>query len=95
VPTVVDGIKFDSGKESQRYLALKAEQQAGVISFLRLQKRYILRVNGIILCRYVADFVYIRNGQQVVEDCKGVLTPVYKLKKRLMKIIHGIEIYET
>lgn len=36
-----------------------------------------------------------RRRVTVVEDTKGVRTPVYRLKKRLLKAIHGIEILET
>lgn len=47
--------------------------------------------------RYVADFVYWHNqkGCQVVEDSKGHLTDVYRIKRHLMATVHGIEILET
>ena len=44
---------------------------------------------------YIADFVYIRDGRQVVEDCKGKRTPDYILKRKLMLEKHGIKILET
>lgn len=44
---------------------------------------------------YVADFVYTRNGETVVEDCKGVRTDVYKLKRAMMLWRYGIRIHET
>ncbi len=44
---------------------------------------------------YVADFVYTVGGDQVVEDVKGLKTDVYKLKKAMMRWIHGITIYEV
>ena len=44
---------------------------------------------------YVADFVYQRDGHTVVEDCKGVRTPEYILKRKLMLHVHGIRILET
>jgi hypothetical protein len=47
-------------------------------------------------CKYIADFVYRdRDGNRVVEDCKGFRTPVYKLKKKLMLHVHGIRIVEV
>lgn len=46
-------------------------------------------------CKYVADFVYIRNGEQVVEDVKGVRTPEYRIKRKLMYDRFGIRIKET
>lgn len=47
--------------------------------------------------RYVADFRYVdlRTGEIVVEDVKGFKTPVYKLKKRLMRQLLGVEITEV
>ena len=47
---------------------------------------------------YRADFSYIEKGVYVVEDVKGgeaTKTPVYKLKKALMRYFHGIEIKES
>lgn len=44
---------------------------------------------------YVADFVYVQDGKTIVEDVKGssnVLTPEFKLKMKLMRYMHGIEI---
>lgn len=72
-----------------------AELRAGLITDLVLQKRYPLEVKGYKVGDYVADFVYMRDGLQVVEDFKGMKTPVYNIKKRLMLAIHGITIFET
>lgn len=93
--TVVDGITFDSMAEAARYGALKIIHAAGLISDLRLQVRYDITVNGRKVCRYVADFVYIENGKEVVEDVKGMKTPVYNLKKKLMEAVFGVVILET
>lgn len=46
-------------------------------------------------CAYVADFVYYRNGKMVVEDTKGFRTPDYKIKRKLMLWVHGVQIKET
>jgi hypothetical protein len=93
--TVVDGIRFDSMAEATRYGVLKVLQSAGVISDLRMQVPYQIAVNGRKICRYVADFVYIENGKEVVEDVKGMKTPVYNLKKKLMEAMFGVVILET
>ena len=46
--------------------------------------------------RYIADFTYNdKNGQLIVEDAKGVKTPVYRLKRRMMAERYDIEIKET
>ena len=45
---------------------------------------------------YVADFVYTdKSGQIVVEDCKGLRTKEYILKRKMMLFFHGIRIKET
>jgi hypothetical protein len=49
-------------------------------------------VNGILICTYIADFTYTRDGKYIVEDFKGVLTDVFKLKRKLMKAIFNIDI---
>lgn len=46
-------------------------------------------------CAYYADFVYFENGERIVEDVKGVRTEAYKIKRKLMRWIHGIEIREV
>ena len=92
---VVDGIKFDSMAEAARYGVLKVIQAAGLISDLRLQVSYLITVNDKKICRYIADFVYIENGKEVVEDVKGMKTPVYSLKKKLMEAVFGVVIFET
>lgn len=46
-------------------------------------------------CSYIADFVYIENNNIVVEDCKGMRTEAYKIKKKLMLYIHGIRLTES
>lgn len=91
----MDGRAFDSKKEARRYIALKTEQQAGLIQGLRIQVGFRLKVAGITICFYRADFVYVRQGRRVVEDCKGMKTRVYEMKKKLMRACYGIEIEET
>jgi hypothetical protein len=95
-PATIDDITFASQAEARRYIELKWLKQHGKIRDLRLQKRYQIRVNGVLVTTYVADFVYIdlERDQEIVEDVKGFVTPVYKLKRKLMKVVHGIEIQE-
>ena len=46
-------------------------------------------------CSYVADFVYMKDGKQVVEDTKGFKTKDYIIKRKLMLERHGIRIKEV
>lgn len=94
-PVVIDGHRFASKREGARYRLLKAREAAGEIEGLELQPRYPLVVNGEEVGTYVGDFRYRENGVLVVDDAKGVQTPVYRLKKRLMKALYGIDVRES
>lgn len=80
---------------------LRNMQLKGEITHLRLQVPYELlpkyRVNGKTerAVKYIADFVYNKDGEMIVEDAKGFRTDVYKLKKKMMYHTHGIVIKET
>lgn len=99
-PVTVDGIRFHSKREANRYCQLKIMEKAGAISGLHLQVEYILapsvEINGRKKppLRYFADFVYMEHGVKVVEDAKGHRTDVYKIKRHLVKHIHGVDIRE-
>ena len=48
-------------------------------------------------CSYIADFVYLdtSTGKTIVEDAKGMKTEVYKIKKKLMLYVYGVQIKEV
>jgi hypothetical protein len=94
-PVTIDGLRFPSKKEGARYLVLRAMEKAGEIHCLELQPRYPLIVNGEKVGTYVADFRYFEGDTLRVEDVKGILTPVYRLKKKLVKALYQIDILET
>jgi len=87
--TTIDGITFDSKAEANRYWELKMLQRAGKIQKLELQPEFELvpglRWNGKKLrtIKYRADFRYIEDGIEIVEDVKGMLTKEYKIKRLL------------
>lgn len=100
-PCWVNGIKFASKVEARRHGELKLMERAGLIKDLKLQPRYKFTIGETHICDYVADFSYtlIQMGtcnQFIVEDVKSkvTMTPLYRLKKKLMKAVHGIEITE-
>lgn len=99
--TSVDGITFDSKREADRYLVLKGMEEDGAIEDLRRQVRYELVPAFDVDGRhyrpvyYVADFVYVEDGKEVVEDVKGMITDVYKLKSKLFARRYGKGIKET
>lgn len=87
--TVIDGISFDSKKESERYLILKDMLKNKEITVLQLQPKFLLqdsfKYNGKTEKKiyYIADFSYKKDGKLIVEDVKGKKTDVYKLKRKL------------
>jgi hypothetical protein len=97
--TVYDGITFDSNKEAARWLGLKAMWKTGLVFLLERQVPYDLRVNDVLICRYIADFVYHdAQGKLIVEDVKSEPTrkkKEYRIKYKLMQAIHGITITEV
>lgn len=96
-PTSEDGHVFDSQAERNRYRDLKALQMAGEISKLVVHPRYRLFVNGSEVGSYYADFRYVdAAGRQRVEDVKSPVsrTPVYRLKRRIVRAQFGIEVEE-
>jgi hypothetical protein len=98
IRTIVDNITFPSKKEARRYGVLKLLQQAGEITNLQLQPRFDLHgPNGKRIGAYVGDFRYMvaKTGMDVVEDCKGVQTPIFKWKKKHLADEYGIEILVT
>jgi hypothetical protein len=92
-----DGRTFDSKKEFRRWLDLRDEQAAGSITDLRHHKEIPIEVNGVEVCKYVADFVYFRGGIRMIEDVKSPATrkiAVYRLKVKLLAAM-GIEVQEV
>lgn len=89
------GEKHSKEKKSELRILLKK----GIIGMMARQVEYALHVNGEPVASYVADFQYIETetGKTVVEDVKSEITrklAIYRLKKKLMRQIHGIIIKE-
>ena len=94
----VDGRLFDSKAEAARWQELQLLERAGEIKELERQVEYELipKQKGERAVKYIADFRYIdQEGKTVVEDTKGVRTPVYILKRKLMLRVHGIRVREV
>lgn len=84
----VDGHRFPSKFEATRYADLKLLERAGQIADLRLQPRFPLVVRGKKVGTYVGDFWYIEGRETVVEDTKGVVLPLYRLKRELFLVLY-------
>jgi len=94
---IVDGVKFDSKAEAERYRELALLKKAGLIRNLKLQPKFLLqdkfKYNGKTerAISYIADFEYfdVQEGSFVVEDVKGVETEVFKIKRKLFLKQYG------
>jgi hypothetical protein len=92
IKKTVNGIKFDSIKEANRYQELMLLQKAKKIMNLKLQPEFILqdsfKIGKVIhrAIKYIADFQYAitENDRFIVEDVKGMKTEVYRIKKKLL-----------
>ena len=91
----LDGIVFDSKREMKRYAELKLLEQTGQIEGLELQTSYEIKVNGIYCGQWIGDFSYREGDKFITEDAKGVKTPLYKFKKKLVEALYGFEVQEV
>ncbi len=95
VKKIVDGIKFDSTTESQFYeylkeLGLKLFEDFEMQVEYELIKRFKFNEKSIRPTKYYSDFT-LTDG--TVIDVKGhIITPVFKLKNKLMKLVYNKEI---
>lgn len=100
--------RFDSKHEYERYGELALMERVGEIIDLRLQVPFELvpkqkRADGTTerAVVYVADFVYQKDGETVVEDAKGYRNPasavyrVFAIKRKLLRWRYGIEVREV
>lgn len=96
---MLDGVRFDSKREAARWAHLQLMVRAGLVTDLERQIRYPMVVNGQLVCTYIADFRYRdERGQLVVEDVKSPPTrkePAYRIKVKLLKAVHGVDIHEV
>ena len=102
----IDGKKFQSKKEGNRYSELRLLEKAGLIEDLQCQVKYELHAHsqhepkGVKVCDYFLDFEYFcqKRGCWIYEDVKGLKNgPAYslfKLKKKWMKAQYGITVDE-
>jgi hypothetical protein len=96
----IDGQTFDSKAEARYWGHLQIRLKAGEISNLRRQVPFVLAPAVVIggrkrpPLRYIADFVWEEGGKTVVADVKGAVPEAYRIKRHLLKAIHGIDILE-
>lgn len=87
----IGDLKFDSIKEARRYIRLVLKECKGEILNLMVHPRFEIqppyynkltdtKIRGIY---YTSDFSYVEDGIQVVEDIKGFVTDISKLRMKI------------
>jgi hypothetical protein len=95
-----EGFWFASTAELVRYKQLLELQEQGLIDTLRCQVKFGVALNGQHMFNYIADFEYRvldelgREQRSVIEDVKGMVMPIYKMKRKMVEAMHGIKIIE-
>ncbi len=98
--TEYGGRMFDSKKEADyartlEYLKHAHELKDRVVR-VEYQVPFSIKAKNIHISTYFADFrVTYGDKRQEVIDVKGMKTPVYKLKKRLVEALHNVKIIEV
>lgn len=95
----VDGKKFDSVAEANRWSHLRLRERIGEITDLECQPKFDIIANGKKVAYYKADFRYrvVATSEIVIEDVKSPITakePLYRLKKKLVEALYDIVITE-
>lgn len=89
------GKVYDSKLECQYRMHIDLLVKSERVVSISEQVPFLIVVNDKPICKYLLDFevVYFDGTIQYV-DCKGVLTAIYKLKKKLVEAQFGIVIWE-
>lgn len=95
-----DGYSFDSTKERTRYRQLKHLLHMRDIDDLEVHPSFTFEHNGVKIGRFTPDFAYTDpiSGERIVEDVKGgnaTKTEAYRLRKKMLKAFHGIDVREV
>lgn len=93
--TELDGMTFDSKKESQQYLKLKRLETAGIIQNLQRQTAIDYFIKGKKIFTYKPDFEYDDEKGHHYVDVKSSFTEkdrVFRLKKKIIEAEYGIVI---
>lgn len=83
---------FHSRLEAKHYLQLKMLEKAGKIRDMRTQVPYKLTCNNILICKYILDFQFYDNELGCIRyvDSKGVITSIFRIKKKFVEAQYGI-----
>lgn len=91
IKTEYNGIVFDSKKEAAYCAKLDLLKRAGKVLYYLRQVPFDLP-GGV---KYRADFMEVwSDGRIRFVDCKGMITPIYRMKKRQVEALYPVKIEE-
>lgn len=98
--TEYNGHVFHSKREAafaqELELLKRAKDKGQRVKDIKYQPVFPIVINDKKVCKYVGDFdVLYADGRRVLYDVKGFRTAIYRLKKKLMDAVYGIEIVEV
>jgi len=88
-----DIIHFDSKRERARWQELCLQKTQGVISNIQCQVPFSIKINNVKIGTYRCDFQYNDiDGVEIIEDVKGMMTPLSAFKIKCVEAQYGISI---
>ena len=90
----IDGTVFDSVGEGRYWQVLRLRERTGEIYGLERQKVYKLAINDQPICKLIVDFAFYdkTDNQFHAQDWKGVVTPIFRLKAKMVKAQYGVTV---
>ena len=89
VKTLYKGVTYDSKKEADEAKWIDSEIRYGRIASVERQIRIRCEINDTKICDYIIDFIITYpDGVKEYIDVKGMRTPVFNLKKKLVEALH-------
>jgi hypothetical protein len=87
--TEYNGFKYHSAKEAKHAQELDLLVRVGELKSWQRQVPFPLKVNSIVVAKYVMDFVTEdMQGNKTCEEVKGMWTDVAKLKRKLFEALY-------
>lgn len=83
-----NGQKFDSKGEASYCEELDWRIKVGEIQGYERQVKIELKVNGVLICNYYADFLVTdKHGAKEIHEYKGLRLPLFDLKWKLLQAL--------
>lgn len=88
--------KLEKNYRAKLELMKKATKEENRVVDIQEQVPFEFVINGLKVCTYLLDFkVTFADGRVEHIDTKGVITDIYRIKKKLMLACYGIKIKEV